>query len=58
MKRSKTLKIFLETIPLLIMIGFIPFVVNDWILLGIYSVIVTVSFSIQYLKNEWIFFVF
>lgn len=51
-------KISLETIPIILMVALIPFVPNDFILLGIYLCIIAVAFAVKYEKNEWIFFLF
>ncbi len=44
--------IFFETIPVLIMIGLIPVVKNDYLLSLLYVVIILISFKIKYIKNE------
>lgn len=51
-------KIFLETIPIIVMVSLIPIILNDFILLGLYLTIIAVAFLLKYEKNEWIFFLF
>jgi len=51
-------KIFLETIPIIVMVGAISIIPNDFILLGIYIIIIAVAFFLRYEKNEWIIFLF
>ncbi|MEK7635387.1 MAG: hypothetical protein AAB446_03095 [Patescibacteria group bacterium] len=47
---QKALKIFLNTIPVLIMIGLIPFVQNDYILTVFHIAIIYIS--LQFIKYE------
>lgn len=56
--KEKTLKIFLETIPIIIMIGLIPLVENDYVLAGIYALIVAVLLFLKRTKKDWLFLVF
>ena len=49
---NKGIKIFFETIAVLIMIGFIPFVHNDYILTLIYVGIILISFYIKKTKGD------
>jgi len=59
MNPSRTVrKIFLETVPIILMVALIPWVPNDFVLLGIYALIIAVAFWLKYEKNEWIFFLF
>ena len=51
---NKILRIFANTIPILIMVGLIPLVENDYLLTLIYIVIIGGSFFIKYQKNEHI----
>jgi len=56
---KKTLRIFLLSIPVLIMIWFISFVQNDYILTLLYIVIILVSMKfIKAKKNDWLVLVF
>jgi len=55
---NKILKIFLNTIPILIMIGLIPIVKNDYWLALVYAAIVVVAWLIKYEKKEYIFLLF
>ncbi|MDO8521678.1 MAG: hypothetical protein Q7S08_00110 [bacterium] len=50
--------VFLNVIPIVLMIGLIPLVENDFLLTGIYAGIIVVSFFIRYGKNDIIFLVF
>lgn len=45
-------------IPVLIMIGLIPLIKNDYLLAGIYAVIIFFSFLIRLMPNEIRIFVF
>ena len=53
---NKFYKIFVNSIPILIMIGLIPFVDNDYILTALYLIIIIVSFIIKKEKNELLIF--
>lgn len=55
---NKISKIFLNTIPVWIMIGLIPFVQNDYILTLIYVVIIIVALLLKKEKNDLLVFVF
>lgn len=46
-------KIILNTIPVIIMIGLIPILINDYLLFLIYIAIIVVSLKIHYEKNEY-----
>ncbi len=56
--KDKILQIFLNTIPVILMIALIPVVKNDYVLTGIYALTIAISFAIKYNKKDWIFFVF
>ncbi len=56
--KNKTLKIFLEAIPIILMIILIPVIINDYILTIVYILIIAVSFIIKYNKQEYTFFIF
>lgn len=50
---QKSLKIFLNSIPILIMIGLIPLVQNDYLLTVFYFLIIVVSLKlIKFKKND------
>ena len=51
---KKGLRIFLNALPILIMIALIPLVQNDYVLTGIYLVIIAVSLSIKYTENDFL----
>lgn len=55
---DKLFQIFLNTIPVLIMIGLIPFVLNDYFLTVVYIGIIFVSFLLKRAKNDLLVFVF
>ena len=56
--KDKVLQIFLTAIPIILMVAFIPIFKNDYILTGIYVLIIAVSFFIKYEKKDYIFFIF
>ncbi|HRZ95458.1 MAG TPA: DUF2878 family protein [Candidatus Moranbacteria bacterium] len=56
--KNNIFKIFLNSIPILIMIGLIPVVGNDYWLALIYCLIITISFWIKYEKREYIIILF
>ncbi len=51
-------KILLYILTIIIMIGLIPFVQNDFLLSGIYVLFIAVTLTIKREKNDWIFLVF
>ena len=55
---KKIYKIFLNIIPIILMIILIPFVQNDYTLTGIYILIITISLMVKYEKRDAIFLVF
>ncbi len=56
--KDKILQIFLNTIPIILMIAIIPVFKNDYILTGIYALIIAVSFAINYQQKDYLFFIF
>lgn len=55
----RTLKhIFLNSIPILIMVGLIPFVVNDYLITVLFIIITLLSFFIKREKNDLLIFLF
>ena len=56
--KDKILKIFLNTIPIILMIALIPVFKNDYLLTGIYALIIIVSFAIKYEQKDYLFFIF
>lgn len=56
--QNKALKIVISIIPILIMIGLIPLIKNDYWLALIYAVIIITSWAIKYEKGEYIFLLF
>ena len=55
---NKAYKIFLNTIPILVMIGLIPLVKNDYILTGIYVAIILVALLVKRERNDLLILVF
>lgn len=58
MNIQKIKSIFLESTPVVAMVLLIPFVGNDFLLTGIYAVIVVMAFLVKYESMDWVFFVF
>ena len=54
----KVKKIIIQTLPLILMIILIMIIQNDFLLLGIYIIIIIFSFLIKYHKREYIYFLF
>ena len=54
----KVKNIFLNTIPILMMIGLIPIIKNDYFLTGAYLFISGVAFMIKYDKFEYVIYLF
>lgn len=48
----KALHIFLNAIPILVMIGLIPIVRNDYLMTIVYAVIIIIALFIKYEKND------
>ncbi len=56
--KDKILQVFLNTVPIILMIALIPIFKNDYILTGIYALIITISFAIKYDQKDYLFFIF
>lgn len=56
--KDKILQIFYNAIPIIIMIFLIPFFYNDYVLTGIYILIIIISFIIKYEQKDYLFFIF
>jgi len=56
--KDKILHIFLNTLPILLMISLIPIFENDYVLAGIYALIIGAAFLIKYQQKDYAFFVF
>ncbi|MEK7598658.1 MAG: hypothetical protein AAB487_02885 [Patescibacteria group bacterium] len=54
----KLKNIFLNLVPILVMIGLIPLIKNDYWLAFIYAVVIIISLAIKYEKKEYIFLLF
>ena len=50
--------ILINLIPVILMIGLIPLVKNDYWLALVYAVIIIISWSVKYEKKEYIFLLF
>ena len=55
---KKTTGIFLNSIPVLLMISLIPFIQKDYLLALTYIIIIGISFAIKYTKNDYMVMVF
>ncbi len=55
---KKTLRIFQESIPILLMIALIPLVTNDYWLTIVFVIIIGICFKIKLLPNELSIFYF
>lgn len=55
---QKLLPILLNSLPIILMIGLIPYVKNDYILAGLYSLIILISLHIKRGKNDFLIFIF
>ncbi len=53
---QKIRQIFLESLPILLMIGLIPLVKNDFVLTGVYILVIVLSFYIKLLPKELLIF--
>ncbi|MBI4158685.1 hypothetical protein HY500_00315 [Candidatus Woesearchaeota archaeon] len=56
--KDKVLQIFLNILPVILMIGFIPIFKNDYVLTGVYVLIIVISFVIKYYQRDYLFFIF
>jgi hypothetical protein len=55
---NKTLKILLNIIPIILMVGLIPLISNDYLLSLIYIVIISISLFIKYEKADMLILIF
>lgn len=55
---NKAKKIFLISLPILLMIGLIPIVKNDYLLTGLYILIIAISLFIKKEKGDYTVFLF
>lgn len=55
---KKVSNIFINSIPILIMIGLIPFVPNDYVLTLLYIAIITTALFIKRTKNDFMVLIF
>jgi len=56
--KNKITKIFINLIPILLMIGLIPVISNDYVLTLVYIVVIAIALFIKYEKQEYIFLLF
>jgi hypothetical protein len=56
--KNKLLSIFLNVLPIILMIALIPIVKNDYVLTAIYLLIIILSFVVKYNSKEYAFFIF
>ena len=55
---KKIIRIFLNAIPVLLMIGLIPFVPDDGVLTAVYCAIVIIAFLVERTRHDWPVFLF
>lgn len=55
---KKSIEIFLNAIPVLIMIGLIPVIQNDYYLALAYLGIIAVAFGMRHTRNDFFVFIF
>jgi len=55
---EKTYKVIVQLIPVILMIGLIPLIKNDYLLTGAYILIIVICFAIQRKRNEFYIFVY
>ena len=53
--KTKIIKIFINAIPIIIMMALIPLIVNDYLLSGIYLIIIIISLIIKYKQKDYLF---
>lgn len=51
----KIIKILIETIPVFIMVGLIPLIKNDYVLTGVYVILISLALIIKRQKGDFIF---
>ena len=55
---NKFYKIFLNSLPIIGMVGSVPLIKNDYYLFLAYLLIICISFAVKIEHNEWLVFVF
>lgn len=55
---TKLIPITLNVLPALVMIGLIPVVPNDYVLTGIYVLIILAALAIKRSHNDWLVMIF
>lgn len=53
---EKVKKIFLNSVPILLMVSLIPLITNDFILTLAFLLIIGISFAVKKTRNEWTIF--
>lgn len=53
---DKIYKIVLNSIPILVMVGLIPLISNDLVLMTAFGLVISGSFFIKIERKEWIVF--
>lgn len=56
--KEKMIQLLLNMLPVVAMIGLIPFIKNDYILAGMYIFIIAASLIIKYQTKDYLFLVF
>jgi hypothetical protein len=56
--KEKIIMLFMNSIPVLLMIALIPFVKNDYFLAGVYVLITAFSLLIKYEEKDWLVYAF
>lgn len=56
--KEKVWRIFLNAIPIILMIALIPVFKNDYVLTSVYIIIIAIAFIIKYRKKDYLFFIF
>jgi len=55
---QKIYSIILNALPIILMVGLIPFIKDDYLLSLVYAILIVVLFFIKYEKNDLYIFVF
>ncbi len=53
--KDRILHILLNAVPVILMIILIPFIINDYLLTGIYVLIIAAAFLIKYEQKDFLF---
>lgn len=55
--KNQIIQIVINAAPIMLLIGLIPFITNDYLLTGLYIAIIVLAFLIKHEKNDFIFLV-